>query len=56
MEKSNLVGLSFLVLRSWGSEFSKSESSRFGSGGGLSFLGPGLPNLVLGEGGGRGGV
>lgn len=36
-----MAGLSFLVLGSWGSEF-----SRFGRWGGLSFLGLGFPNLV----------
>lgn len=41
MEKSKLAGLSFLVLGSGGSEF-----SRFGRGGGLSFLGLGFPNMV----------
>ena len=46
MEKSKLAGLSFIVLGSGGSEF-----SRFGRGGGLSFLGLGFPNLVHAGGG-----
>ena len=41
-----MAGLSFLVLGSGGSEF-----SRFGMGDGLSFLGLGSPNLVHAGGG-----